>query len=403
MQQLWLLPATTRPRRAVKLVFIISALDVGGAEIALLKLLERINPATHSVQVISLTTLGPIGERIGKLGVAVEALGMRRSTMGLHALARVIRLLRQARPDVVQTWLYHADLLGGVAARMAGVPVLIWGVRSSDFLRSYTRFTTRTVFSLCARLSSLLPDCVVYNSNKGREFHRSRGYRERSSQVIPNGIDARQFAPDEAARREVRVELGVADETPLVGMIARFDPLKNHRGFIEAATELHRARPDVHFVLAGQGVDWSNATLAGWIESVNLRGVFHLLGRRDDIARLTASFDIAALASVSEAFPNVLAEAMASGVPCVATNAGDAALILGDTGAIVPVGDMRALAAKMADMLALPQEERRRLGERARSRVMSEFDLEVMANRYLEAYAHVAGRKSSPAKQAART
>jgi glycosyltransferase involved in cell wall biosynthesis len=197
--------------------------------------------------------------------------------------------------------------------------------------------------------------------------------------------------------------LGVANETPLVGMIARFDPLKNHRGFIEAAAELHRARPGVHFLLAGQGVDWSNATLAGWIESVNLRGVFHLLGRRDDIARLTASFDIAALASVSEAFPNVLAEAMASGVPCVATNAGDAALILGDTGAIVPVGDMRALAAKMADMLALPQEERRRLGERARSRVMSEFDLEVMANRYLEAYAHVAGRKSSPAKQAART
>jgi glycosyltransferase involved in cell wall biosynthesis len=387
----------------VKLVFIISALDVGGAEIALLKLLERINPATHSVQVISLTTLGPIGERIGNLGVAVEALGMRRSTMGLHALARVIRLLRQARPDVVQTWLYHADLLGGVAARMARVPVLIWGVRSSDFLRSYTRFTTRTVFSLCARLSSLLPDCVVYNSNKGREFHHSRGYRERSSQVIPNGIDARQFAPDEAARRDVRVELGVAHETPLVGMIARFDPLKNHRGFIEAAAELHRARPDVHFVLAGQGVDWSNPTLAGWIDSADLRGVFNLLGRRDDIARLTASFDIAALASVSEAFPNVLAEAMASGVPCVATNAGDAALILGDTGAIVPVGDMRALAAKMADMLALPQEERRLRGERARARVMSEFNLEVMANRYLEVYADVAGRKSSPARQAAKT
>jgi glycosyltransferase involved in cell wall biosynthesis len=387
----------------VKLVFIISALDVGGAEIALLKLLERINPATHSVQVISLTTLGPIGERIGRLGVAVEALGMRRSTMGLLALARVIRLLRQARPDVVQTWLYHADLLGGVAARIARVPVLIWGVRSSDFLRSDTRFTTRKVFSLCARLSSLLPDCVVYNSNKGREFHRSRGYRERSSRVIPNGIDAKQFAPDEAARREVRVELGVADETPLVGIIARFDPLKNHRGFIEAAAELNRARPDVHFVLAGQGVDWSNATLAVWIESANLRGVFHLLGRRDDIARLTASFDIAALASVSEAFPNVLAEAMASGVPCVATNVGDAALILGDTGAIVPVGDMRALAARMADMLALPQVERRRLGGRARARVMSEFNLEVMANRYLEVYADVAGRKSSPAKQAART
>lgn len=377
----------------MKLVFIITGLSTGGAENMQLNLLERIDLKKFSCQVISLTDVGEIGIRMAALGIPVETLGMRRGMPGPIRFVRLVRRLQQIKPDVVHTWMYHANLMGGLAARMARIPTVIWGIRSSDFLRADTSLATRVVVSLCAKVSSWLPDCILYNSQKGIAYHKKLGYAEHRSLVVPNGVNLEKFKPSVQARHDVRRELGVPVIAPLVGLIARFDPLKNHEGFIKAAACLQRDMPEVHFLMVGQDVEWSNPVLKNLIEEARLTRVFHLLGRRDDIPRITASLNVASLTSWSEAFPNVLIEAMACGVPCVSTDAGDAAMILGDAGRIVPTGNMEGLAAQWAALLRLPENEWRLYGERARARAMEQFELGVVVKRYEAMYLDVFKQK----------
>lgn len=377
----------------MKIVFAIVGLSTGGAENMLLRLLERIDRKTFSPYVISLTSKGVIGERIAALGIPVESLGMRQGRADPIRFMKLVWRLWQINPDVVHTWMYHADLLGGLAAKMARVPAVVWCVRSSDFLHTDTGWSTRLVLSLCARISSWLPDVVLYNSQKGVAFHKALGYKEQHFIVVPNGIDLEKFRPDEQARLDVRKELGISSKTPLIGLIGRYDPLKNHAGFIQAAIFLHRIMPAVHFLMVGTDIDCSNKTLKTIIEDGNLSDYCHLLGPRSDIPRITAALDLATLASWSEAFPNVLIEAMACGVPCVSTDAGDASLILGEDGWIVPVGDMEGLAARWSGFLRLDAVQRGRYAERARRRVLDKFEIGVVVRRYEEVYRDVKMRK----------
>lgn len=370
----------------MKIVFVISGLNAGGAENMLLRLIERIDRAVFSFQVISLTSLGEIGPKIMSMGVPVEALDMRPGWRSLLGFFRLVRRLRQIKPDLVHTWMYHADFLGGLAAKLAMVPGVVWCVRSSDFLHSGTRWSTRLILALCARVSSWMPSLVLYNSQKGADYHKKLRYRESYSLVIPNGIDIDQFKPDAQARLDVRRELGIPSSTSLIGLIGRYDALKNHSGFIQAAMQLHQMMPEVHFLMAGKNVDEANQELKGVIEKSGLTNYCHLLGARDDIPRVTAALDLATLASWSEAFPNVLIEAMACGVPCVSTDAGDAALILAGNGWVVPLGDMKALADQWMIFLRLNADEKRRYAERVRCHARVKFDIDVVARCYEDVY-----------------
>ena len=354
-----------------------------------LNLLERIDRSKFSCHVISLTDIGEVGIRMAALGIPVEALGMRRGMPDPIRFGQLVSRLHQLKPDVVHTWMYHANLVGGLAAWIARVPAVIWGIRSSDFLRADTSLSTRVVVYLCGKVSSWLPHCILYNSQKGKAYHEEIGYAGHRSRVVPNGVDSGKFKPSPQARDEVRQELHILANAPLIGLIARLDPLKNHEGFVKAAAYLHREMPEVHFLMAGENVEWSNPILKDLIEVAKLTSVCHLLGRRDDIPRITASLDLQSLTSWSEAFPNVLVEAMACGVPSVSTDVGDAAVILGDAGRIVPVGDMERLSAQWADLLRLPQDERRMFGEKARARAMDQFELGAVVKRYEAMYCNV--------------
>jgi glycosyltransferase involved in cell wall biosynthesis len=204
--------------------------------------------------------------------------------------------------------------------------------------------------------------------------------------VIPNGFDLARFQPDALRRSAVRAELGVGDDVPLVGLIGRFDPQKNHAGFFEAAGCLLRRLPMVHFVLAGKGIDEGNRALMRMVETAGVGHVTHLLGLRSDIPHLMAALDVLASSSYGEAFPNVLGEAMASGVPCVVTDVGDSAYIVGDTGRVVLPGNMAGLAAAIEDLLTLPAAERAALGERARARVAEHFEIGRVVQQYERFY-----------------
>ena len=222
-------------------------------------------------------------------------------------------------------------------------------------------------------MSQWVPAQIISCSQRAKKVHAAAGYAPNKLHVIPNGFDLDRFVPDAGARASVRAELGLAADAALVGLIARFDVQKNQFGFIAAAAQIHLHRPDVYFLLAGTGVDDANAALNNAITLQGLQANTFLLGRRDDVPRLMAALDVLASSSHGEAFPNVLGEAMACGVPCVVTDAGDSADIVGRTGRVVAVADMEALAEQLLDVLSLHAAERGVLGKQARERVQAEY------------------------------
>lgn len=348
----------------------------------LLKLLERLNPR-YSFHVISLTTLGDIGPKIQALGVPVEALEMRPGVVpNPLRLLSLARRLRALKPGVVHTWMYHSDFFGGLAAHLAGVPAIVWAIRHGNLNPQTNKSTTLQVVKACAVLSRWIPDRVLCCSEVSRQLHVDYGYKNDKMEVIPNGFDLSRFKPDASARDDIRQELGMQTNVPLVGLIGRFDQQKNHYGFLQAVGLLHKKMPEVHFILAGALVDESNTEMILAIKQSGISEVTHLLGQRSDVFRLMAALDVLASSSISEAFPNVLGEAMACGVPCAVTDVGDSAYIVGDTGRVVQSGDMAGLATAMEDLLTLSKSKRKALGERARARVSDNFEIGQVVKRY---------------------
>lgn len=362
----------------------------------LFKLLKQIDRTRFTPSVISLMGLGEVGERIQALGIPVHALGMRRGVFPSPAsLWRLWRLLRRVEPHVVHTWMYHADLLGGVAARLAGCSHVAWCIRNSNLSLTEKKWSTLLAVKLCAILSRLVPQTILSCSHRANNVHVALGYPLQKLEVIPNGFDLSRFVPDVAARASVRAELGLPAHAPLVGLIARFDPQKNHVGFVDAAALVQVRMPQVNFVLAGQGIDASNVVLRDAIAQKRMQNHIHLLGRRSDVPRLMASFDVLALSSShGEAFPNVLGESMACGVPCVVTDVGDSAEIVGNTGRVVAPGNMAGLANGLLELLGLPDALRVSLGEQARAKVAAEYEIGHVAAQYMAFYERLLAGKS---------
>jgi glycosyltransferase involved in cell wall biosynthesis len=379
-------------RSSAKVLHIITDLDVGGAERMLVTFMRPLAEAGFDSAVLSLMGGGALADVLRQDGVAVHELGMQPGLPRPGDLLRLVRMIRALQPDLVQTWMYHADLLGGAAARMAGKAPVVWGLHNTDLDPQRTKRSTRWVVRACAALSRGVPTKIVSCSDAGIGIHAGQGYAKDRFVSIPNGFDTALLVPDAAHGRAVRAELGLAEDAVLVGQVARFDPQKDHRNFVRAAGLVAAQRPDVHFVLVGKGCERNNTALSEWIASTGAAERFHLLGLRSDVRRLLAGLDIAVLSSAfGEAFPLVVGEAMACGVPCVATDVGDSARIIGDTGRIVAPRDSVALAEAMLDLLELSAAERQALGAAARSRILAEFSLPAVAARYAALYDYIIG------------
>jgi len=375
----------------LRIAFVISNLGTGGAETMLFKLIERLDRTRFSPVVISLTTQGDFGPGLERIGVPVHAIGMVRAGVpGPFAFLRLARALAAAKPALVHTWMYHADLLGGLASRLAGVGPIVWGIRHADLSREHNKWSTLAVMRLCARLSSTLPARILSCSERARRTHVAANYTADKFTVIPNGFELDRFGPSPEARASVRQELGLDPAVPLVGHVGRLHPQKNHTGLIRALEAVHRERPDAHFLLAGTGVEPANRQFWQLVIDAGLAGRCHALGRRGDVPRLMASLDVLASSSHGEAFPNVLGEAMACEVPCVVTDVGDCQEVVGDTGRVVAAGDMQGLAAHILDVLRLPPDQRAALGRRARERVAVNYEIGDVVRRYEQFYRETA-------------
>lgn len=358
-------------------VHVITGLGRGGAEQMLtqLVLVAARDPDGLRQVVVSLRDAGVHGTALEAAGIELHCLGMRSPLSLPVAVLRLAAILRRARPVLVMTWLYHADLVGILAAAIAGRPRMIWNLRCSnmDFSRyaATTRWTVRALAALSRR-----PWAVAANSAAGRRAHEALGYRPRQWLHLSNGFDLDVWHPDAVDRDAVRAEWGVGPEDVVVGMVGRVDPQKDHDTFLAAAAAVARNNPRARFVLAGQGTE----TLA---LPDSLAGRAHALGDRGDVPRLIRGFDIAVLASAyGEGFPNVVAEAMASGLPCAVTDVGDAAAIVGDCGTVVPPRDPTRMAEAIATLISAGPDERTRMGIRACQRVRDSWSLDTALATY---------------------
>ena len=230
--------------------------------------------------VVALVDVLPLAERVEALGIPVRVIGMRPGVPDPRGVVRLARLLHRERPQVVQTWMDHSNLIGGVAARLAARAPVIWGVHNTNYIPQLTKRTTLMTVSACARLSRWLPTRIVCCSESARAAYARQGFAAERLTFIPNGFDTDAFRPDPAARLDVRRELGLAPDATLIGLVARYDPFKDHANFLHAAAALKGRLPDVHFLLCGNRVDPGNETLASMVAALGLRGHCHLLGPR---------------------------------------------------------------------------------------------------------------------------
>lgn len=377
----------------LRVIHVITSLGTGGAEAQLATLANGMRERGHDLMVVGLVAGGVHAEQLRLMGIRVEELDIRGPISAIRGLVSLIRIFRKRRPDVVQSWLYHADLLSTIACLIVMRIPHAWNLRCAEldpadhsrFLIGMTRFLA---------ILSPIPHAVVTNSQAGRISHELLGYRPRRWEVIPNGIDAVRFQPPVEENTCLRRELRLPEESLLVGLVGRFHPMKDHRNFLAAAAIVRSHRHDVHFILVGSGLDMKNAAITSESSRLALENCVHLLGERRDVTDMNRAFDVAVCASYSEGFPNAIAEAMACGVPCVTTDVGDAAYLVGDTGRIVPPRTPSALASAILNILDMTEESRRYLGNRARRRITSDFSVERLVDRYVALYRELAGRKN---------
>jgi glycosyltransferase involved in cell wall biosynthesis len=364
----------------------------GGAENLLFRLLDQLGERRNGHRVITLRSKSPsisLVARIEGLGVPVRDLGMS-PRPGPAAAFRLGRALREAPTDVIQTWMLHANVIGGLAGRAVSRTPVAWGVHLSEFDHS-SLGTRAAVVQQAERLFSWtgIPTRIVACSNSSQRAMVEMGYRRKRIVTIPNGFDVSLFKPDPAAREEVRRELGLSPATTVVGHVARFHPIKDHATMLSAAKEVLEQQPDVRFVLCGEGQKPEPPALTALTAPLGDRVL--VLGERRDVPRLLNAFDLAVSSSVSEALSLAIGEAMASGVPVVATRCGESPDLIGDTGAIVPVRDPQALADSMLRLIGMGPEARSELGRRARARISDHYSLQAMVDQYEALWTEMAG------------
>jgi len=367
----------------MKILYVITSLNNGGAEGVLYRLCKHEDRHQHVI--ISMMGEGKYGPLLKDIGIEVHCLNMPQGRLSISGLWRLFKLISNNKPDVVQTWMYHADLIGGLIARLAGVKHVFWNVRHTILEPSKSKRSTIWVAKVCAVISAWVPKKIVYCAHKAKVVHEAMGYKKVKAEIISNGFDFTQLSIDSSSKAAFRSELGLNNDVDLIGMVGRYHPQKDHANLIKALYLVKKENYNFKLVLIGQDLNATNQTLLNLIRDNRLTENVILLGQRTDIPTVMNGLDLHILSSSGEAFPNVVAEAMACGTPCVVTDVGDAALIVGESGWIVPPKEPQSLANSIMQALQEKQTNQQAwlLRKKAcRSRIVDNFSMEKMIEGY---------------------
>lgn len=370
----------------MKIVHIISGLNIGGAELMMCKLLKELN--NNEQYVINLNKEGVLGQDVRASNTQLINLNINQKLPNPIKLLTLIKCLKKIKPDVIQTWMVHSDLLGGIAGKIINVPV-IWNIRHTKINANNKKYRTSIFINICALLSKFIPKVIISNSESGKLYHIAKGYSCEKIKVIPNGFDVEKFKPDNIFREKIRNELGVSFDVTLIGLIGRFDELKDHDNYIKAASIISLESENVKFLMCGHNINEGNKSLMMSIINTGRREKFILLNERNDIPELMNSLDILVSSSKSEGFPNTVGEAMACGIPCIVTDVGDSAYLLGKSGCVVPSENPELLAQGCIEFINMSHENKNEIKVYARERILSYFDMKKIALKYYDIYKHV--------------
>lgn len=339
----------------MKIVHIITGLNNGGAEGVLYRLVT--NDKNNEHVVISMMDAGKYGPLLIDQGFSVYCLNMESGKLSPKSILKLRKYLKDSNPDVVQTWMYHADLVGGLVARSLGIKKIFWNLRHSNFDSNHTKSSTIKIAKINAKLSKIIPSKIICCAKGAVKAHSDLGYDKDKIVVIGNGYDLNTFKIDTNVREVTRNELNIGKK-PVLGMVGRYDPQKNHKGLIEALSIVKKKGYDFDLILVGRDLNKDNKVLLKQIREYDLDEEVHLLDQRNDIPSIMNALDIHVLSSsYGEGFPNVIAEAMACGTPCIATDIGDSRLIVNKFGSIVEPSNVNKLSSAIMKNLNLMSDE----------------------------------------------
>lgn len=359
------------------IMFLIRSLDIGGTERQLVTLAVELHRRGRRVCVATFYSGGELANELHEAAVPVVSLRKESRWDVIRFGVRLVKLVRRHRPTVLHSYLPNPNVFAALLRPLFPRLLLVWGIRVSHMDLSRYDWTARLSYRIADLLAGAA-DVIVVNSRAGAAHQRARGLPFARMYVVPNGVDVMRFRPDQAARAAIRRELGFSDTDPVIGIVARIDPMKDHDTFLAAAAAFICERPEARFVCIGSGSDLAVRALREKAVDLGISGHVVWCGVRHDMAAVYNAMDVVALTSVTEGFPNAVAEAMACGVPCAVTDVGDCAWIVGDSGAVVPVKDPGAMARAWASLLA---KDSRPTAAVVRARVVEEFAVNRMVER----------------------
>ena len=362
----------------MKIIHIVTGLGDGGAEHTLFKICKHDIKNKHIV--ISFKRYGKYFSLLNKLGIKVYCLNA--SFFSIHKFFFLIKLLQSLKPDIVQTWLVHADFIGSIAARLAGIKRILWNVRYSNIEINKSKLTTILIIKVLAKLSYIIPEIIVIVSKKAKKIYESKGYDKRKLRFIPNGYDSSTLKVSKSQKIDFQKKIKTKKKIPLIGYVARYDPLKDHLNLLNALSLIRLKGKDFFCILVGSNIN-KNKILINEIKKLKLNNCIRLLGPVKNVSKVMDLLDIHVQSSASEGFPNVVAEAMAHKTPCVVTNVGDSSYIVGKTGWVVPSNDSVKLAKAIETAFnEIGTKNWNKKCNEARVRIKQKFSLSKMIKSY---------------------